>query len=233
MRCSSSNIPGKGIAALALTLIAAGTAGAQIAPTSYDMLNGEAGSFTYYDETYTGSGNPNASLSSLTNGLGDLTNGIVATSNWNNVETVPNGPYVGWVSIDPTITFRFAAPTEFETVRIHFDDSGGFGGVRSPASVVINGNSFNVAPLDPPGTLPFFADFDVSGLNLNTDTLTIQLVRQDASWVFTSEFTFMEAAASVAAPEPGSLALMGFGGIGLGAWVARRRRRVTAPCSPR
>src|SRR5687768_17614164 len=76
------------------------TQAAPILPTSYDMLNGESGTFTYHDETYNGSGSTTTDLAPLSGGVGDLTNGIIAASNWFVTELVPNGPYVGWQTID-------------------------------------------------------------------------------------------------------------------------------------
>ena len=35
----------------ALALLAAGAAGASVTPNSYDMLNGNTGSYTYWDES--------------------------------------------------------------------------------------------------------------------------------------------------------------------------------------
>ena len=40
----------------ALALLATGSASASVTPDSYDMLNGNTGSYTYWDETYSGSG---------------------------------------------------------------------------------------------------------------------------------------------------------------------------------
>lgn len=87
----------KSLISVCACVVYAGAAQAgQIAPVSYDMLNGETGSFTYYDETYNGSGNPQGTLSALSGGLGDLTDGVIASQNWNVAEQAANGPYVGW-----------------------------------------------------------------------------------------------------------------------------------------
>jgi hypothetical protein len=51
----------------------------KLMPASYDMLNGESGSYTYYDDTYDGDGDTGTPLAPLSNGLGDLTDGVIAT----------------------------------------------------------------------------------------------------------------------------------------------------------
>ncbi len=201
--------------ALAFLLIPSLTGAAIVEPTSYDMLNGETGSRRYWDKNYTGSGSTTTDRAALTGGLGDLTDGIVASDNWNIVENYSGtGPYVGWWHIDPIITFHFSDRCDFETVRIHFDDSNGYGRVFSPESVTINNMSFSVA--DPAGSAPFWAEFDITGVS--TDTLEITLNRKNGGWVFTSEFDFT---ASSPVPVPGAVWLFASGLIGL-AGVGRK-----------
>jgi MYXO-CTERM domain-containing protein len=195
------------------------TAQVFVSPTSYNMPNGFSGSFNYWDENYTGSGNKTTDGAALSGGLGDLTDGILAADNWNIVEApAGNGPYVGW-TIDPLITFNFASPISFQTVQIHFDDSNGNGGVSAPASVSINGTNFLVT--DPAGSAPFLQSFNVAPLNLTTSQLNIQLFRSN-TWVFASEVRFITATASGVAPEPWSVSLLALGGL---AFVRRRSRR--------
>ena len=45
------------------------------------------------------------------------------------------GPYVGWITIDPTITFHFANVISYQTISVHVDNSG-FGGVAEPSAIV-------------------------------------------------------------------------------------------------
>ena len=67
-------------------------------PTSYDLPNGQLGGDVpnFFDDTYTGTGNKHAVLAPLTGGLGDLTDGVIATTNWNGQYL----RYVGWASME-------------------------------------------------------------------------------------------------------------------------------------
>ena len=137
---------------------------AAISPISYDMLNGNGqaigGRFNYWDKNYTGSGNTTQDNAPLSGGLGDLTDGVIATDNWLNVENVAGeGPYVGWLSLDPTITFNFANIVNIDSVTIYVDDYNGVGAgnVRVPHSVNLSmgGASFSSGTLvDPPSSAP-------------------------------------------------------------------------------
>jgi VCBS repeat-containing protein len=162
-----------------------------IRPVSYDMLNGEAGFYQYWDENYTGTGQTTVDLAPLSGGLGDLTDSTIATDNWNVVEAPPgNGPYVGWLTINPTITFNFDSTVTINTVTIYVDDANGFGNVRTPASAIISmgGTTLNRAIADPSGSTPTLVTF--SNLGLTGTSLDLTLNRQSESWVFLSEVTF-------------------------------------------
>lgn len=199
-----------------LLLIAGNSDAVSIAPTSYSMPNGygqaSGGTFNYWDKEYNGLGNTMTDGAALSGGLGNLTDGIIAAGNWNAVENAAGtGLYVGWLNINPTITFNFAATQNFSNLRIYFDDSDGSGGVSAPLTVAINNITYTVS--DPAGAEPFFADFNISGIT--SDQLTVTLNRGDL-WVFASEFQFDTAAV----PEPSSWLLFGLGVLFL-------RRRLT------
>jgi hypothetical protein len=208
----------KPVRTLALLCAGLGCAGlasaAPMAPLGYDMPNGGSDPFNghYWDDKYP-SPNSTTDYVWLSGGQGDLTDGVIATQNWNQVEGGSGGPYVGWAFRNPEIFFHFHYGTLIQGITFHVDDSNGAGGVSVPASFVINGVTYNVA--DPAGFAP--TSFSFSNLNLSIlDTpLTITINRRD-SWLFVSEITFE----GYTVPEPGSLALFGLGG----ALLSLRRR---------
>lgn len=196
MRSPSILIP------LLLALLGQQALAVQVVPTSYSMSNGTSGAFTYFDDTYSGSGCKTCPGAFLSGGLGDLTDGIFATLNWN----YGNVPWVGW-SASQVVTFNFAPNTAIDTVSFRFDDSNS-GGVAPPASVTIGGQVFAVT--DPVGTAPF--TFTVSGLNLVGSSVPITITTRSGSWMMLSEVTFQSTSA---VPEPGTALLMLLGAVGL------------------
>lgn len=197
---------------LASAAFASGAAASdEIFAKSYDMLNGETGSFTYWDDSYNGSGNTTQSGSQLSGGLGDLTDGVIATQNWN----FTPGPYVGWNTITPVITFHFDGVVDLSSVSLFLDDSNGAGGVAPPSLVrlVMGGVSIDRPIADPPSGAPFV--FTADQLGLTGDTLDVTLFDGAGSWVFLSEVKF-----NGTVPTPGALASFGIAGLALG----RRRR---------
>ena len=72
------------------------------------------------------------------------------------------------------------------------------------------------------GTLQWL-DFDVSGLGLQGDQLSVTLNRyQGTNWVFTDEIQFF--GTTTAVPEPSTLVLALTGGVGAFAYRSRQRR---------
>lgn len=197
-----------------------------LTPTQYAMPNGfgtaAGGTFNYWDRFYSGGGATSTDGAPLSGGLGDLTDGLVASDSWNLVENLAGtGPYVGWITIDPTLTFQFANSYVFETLRIHLDDSNGTGGVAPPLSVAVSaGGAPLVVPVtDPPGSAPYWLEVDLTNLGLSGDSLTVTLNRRDL-WVFASEFEIAGRPTASVVPEPATLGLLSLGGIAL---VLRRR----------
>jgi hypothetical protein len=188
------------------------------APDYYNMLNGGSGSYTYWDESYDGSGSVTCNYCALTGGSGDLTDGFIATSNWYVAEVAANGPYVGWQGGNPTITFHWNSPISINSVTFYFDDSNNYGGVMPPASVVVNGLTYTIT--DSPLGAPFA--FTASGVDFNNGTdLAVTINSQyGMKWIFLSEVEF-NGVSNVS--EPGTLALLGLGLAGL-ATIRRRKQ---------
>jgi MYXO-CTERM domain-containing protein len=197
------------IVALSLAGLTASALAIQVVPISYSMPNGVAGAFTYFDDSYNGSGCVTCAGSALSGGKGDLTDGVLANANWFSSP----GPWVGW-STNPTIVFQFAGNVAIDTVSLRFDDSNGNGGVSPPASVTIAGQTFLVT--DAITSTPF--DFTVTGLTFVGSSLPIAINRTGTNWVMLSEVTF-----SSTVPEAPQWAMLAAGALGL-AGVVRRRR---------
>jgi hypothetical protein len=204
------------IIAMGLVAFPGAAAAAPILPTSYDMLNGNTGSFTYWDESYSGLGNTSVDNAPLSGGLGDLTDDIIAADNWFVTEAPAGpGPYVGW-TIDPIITFRFAPGNVINSLTIHVDDSNGAGGVSVPDGIRINGGPLMLLT-DPVTSTPLSFLFD--GLNLSGE-IQLELIRKN-QWLMLSEVDFDGVIHPTQVPEPGTLALFG---IALSGIAIRLRR---------
>lgn len=197
---------------------------APITVLGYDMLNGNTGSYQYWDEPYAGASsiaNNTIDNAALFGGKGELTDGIIAADNWFVTEAPSgNGPYVGW-TINPTITFHFSPASIINSITFYLDDSNGAGGVSPPSSIDINGTNYLVT--DPAGSAPFA--FTVNSLNLSGD-FDVTLNRSN-QWVFLSEVTF-DGSSSTAVPEPLTLGLFGAGLLGAAALRRSRHRAKTA-----
>jgi hypothetical protein len=212
-------------AALALTSLATQAAG--VSPVSYDTPNGDGnahgGSYNYWDQAYTGSGATSTDRSALTGGLGDLTDGVIASQNWYAIENnAGTGPYVGWFDLDPTLTLHFGQAVHITSITLHADDADGSGGVYAPGGITIGGSNHSF--LDPVGSAPNV--FTVTGLDITTSDLSFTLHRRfSGTWLFVSEIT-TDAAAAV--PEPSTWALGLLGLITTWGWsAAKQRQQVT------
>jgi hypothetical protein len=197
--------------------LGAGAASAAPIPNSYSMLNGNSGSYNYWDDSYNGSGCTTCDGASLSGGRGDLTDGIIATDNWYVAEASAGaGPYVGWV-VDPTITFHWNVGTSINSATFYLDDSDGAGGVSAPQSVTVNGINYAIA--EPAGSAPFA--FTASGFAFTGNDLVVTLHRKNG-WVFLSEVAFVGGDNRV--PEPAS-ALLLLIGLAAAATVGRRGKQ--------
>ncbi len=214
------------ISALAIALMAvAGEArAAQLVVTSYDMPNGDGqahgGSFNYWDKNYTGAGAKTTDGAPLTGGVGDLTDGVVASDFWFNVENAAGeGPYVGWYApntLNPKVVFNLSGTPTVNEIRIHLDNSRA-GGVFAPASILIDGvNTAFTAPAN--GSIGWVT---FTGLNLTGSTHSIQFEQDLRGWVFVSEVQFIGGGV----PEPAAWAMM-LAGFGMAGAAMRKRNKV-------
>lgn len=203
-----------------------------VSPTDYTMRNGSTGLFTYFDDTYNGSGNTTSPGAILSGGLGDLTDGVIATEDWYAAEQAGSGPYVGWPQSgrvgrvsDPTITFNFAETLAFNSVTVFFADSDGYGSVDGPSAVAVNGQYFEVADPVTDG-VPSSVILDITGQV--TDQLTVQLFHNNSwKWMFVSEIQF-DAGALSAVPAPAGGGLLVAALAALAAFRSRRIARKNA-----
>lgn len=190
-------------------------------PISYDTPNGETGTYTYHDDTYSGSGNKTLDLAPLTGGLGKLTDGTIATSSW---YITPN-LYVGWLYADPTINFHFGSNVTVNSLTIYTDE---YFSVSQPSSVgITNGTSTFNSGLLTDKSVP--TSYTFSGLNFTGKDLNLTLNRRPYpfisgygyythSWIMLSEVTFNGANGTPnpnPVPEPltilGAMTAVGFG----------------------
>lgn len=201
----------------------------QVFATSYDMPNGQSShpgsSIQYYDAAYTGSGDKTTDLAPLWGGSGELTDGVLPTHADPLVPTVPEwGPYVAWLSYDPTIVFHFGQAVNLDRATLHVYDWDGRAGIFTPAAVTLTmgGTTLQRTFADPAGS--GLRTLVADNLSLSGDRLDMTITRNSAgvAWTFLSEVTFDGALAPPPVPEPAAGLLFALGAVVL---AARRRRR--------
>ncbi len=205
-----------GLAAAVAFGVAAAAGAVAIAPISYDMPNGDFGSYNYWDGTYSGTGQTMVSGAPLSGGLGKLTDGVIAVLPWYAVsDFTGTGQYVGWYQTpDPTITFHFAGSPTIDRITLHIDAQTG-GGVYAPSFVKVDGVAQSYTTGSGPSAIA------LTGLSLTGGSHTLQLGNGTTSfYVMLSEVEFAGTPAAVPEPAAWSLLIAGFAITG----AAMRRR---------
>ena len=214
---------------------------------SYSMLNGESGSQTYYDDTYGGLGaigNPNASGSFLSGGLGQLRNSLFAAP-----ADILDDEWVGWNSIQPQITLDLGATQVVNSLGIHASNwSEPFNDVGVPGSASLSYSLDNIAftslgtysttDADRSGDVPRWVDLPFNGVparyiraQLFDGTKFSGTIPGLKQWIFIDEIR-AEGIASV--PEPGSTTLVVLGVLAVAArsGFVRRKRHISGETAP-
>ena len=183
-----------------LTLSTPGTG--EIDPVSYDMLNGQQGTFLYRDDTYSVDGvlHPNATVlgGSLTGGSGQLTDDVLGANDW--TADLGNGPafeWVGWSSIQPVITFDLGSVVDISSVSFHANNFTSPGDVALPGTITLefsdDGSAFS-NPTTLTTTAEQRADKSVRWLalpvNLASRFVRATLTDGNGPWIFLSEVDF-------------------------------------------
>lgn len=217
------------IAGASFLACTASASAAALAVSSYDMINGGTSTpgTSLRDDMYSGgSGNPHLDYSTLAGGKGDLTDGLIAASNWN----ITTAEFVGWHQsrvASPVITFHFARAMDISGVSIHMN----WGYSASSVDFSVDRTTWinRVINLpNPPTGANFQAEF--GDLGLTGDTLVMRLNDRSpfywnsnyisADWILISEVSITGSPAPIPEPTVTSLLLAGIGVVGL---AARRR----------
>lgn len=205
---------------------------------SYSMQNGEAGSQSYYDDSYGGggsSGNPAVSGSFLSGGLGQLTNSVFAAGN-----DIFDDEWVGWLNIQPTITIDLGSAHIVDSIGFHASNwSPPFNDVGAPGSASLSYSIDNITYLplgsyltslgDRSGDDPRWIDFPIGAIaryvraQLLDGNKVSGTSPGDKPWIFLDE-----ARVSGVVPESSGLALVltGLLAIGCCGRIAKSAKRM-------
>ncbi len=209
---------------------------APILPISYDMRNGQTGSYNWWDDTYSGSGNSMLDGTLLTGGLGQLTDGILGTFVVGACCTPATAyPWIGWASIQPDITFNFGSPTIFTSAGFHAANPH-TGGIALWGSVTLSfsidginfGNSiaYTTTPAEQADLTARFTDVAINNQTAQyiratfTDSPSPTCGTSSTGTVFTCPWIFLSEARFDAVPEPA----MGWATLGALVLVGLRKR---------
>ena len=189
-------------------MFAACLAGARVAsaqyvvPTFYTNTAPENGTYTYQDAAHT-----------------KLTDGIVGANDWTADLGSGNAhEWVGWQSVDPTLTFTFSTSQTIRSVQIGFNRGEGTGAIYLPTSVTIGGSSFSLNGTELADNTRGYLQFDGEWTGT---TLQIDIPHVSGRWVFVDEVKF----STTTIPEPAVSALLA--GLAAASWIAAWRKRAS------
>lgn len=164
--------------------------GAPVLSTGYDMFNGETGTWLYRDEVYLPcpGGACTTSLAPLSLGSGKLTDGLIPAASWNGFPVQPGTPvpWVGWVNIDPIITFNFTGSPVVARIGLYLDNTPGTGDVRLPDKVKVNGTDYQINTDANFGARWIYFDLP----QVASNTMSVQLFRDSLRWMMLGEVQF-------------------------------------------
>jgi hypothetical protein len=210
------------------------------------MPNGGVGAYEYFDETYNGNGNPGVIYDPLSDGTGQLTDGVASSQHWDAAcaaATPANPcPWVAWLhptsdfagTIYPgltgpvVITFFFDQVYDITSMEIHVDDTDyTFGAVEAPYSAslfdginTISGNLTN----PPANNSPIWISLPTGGLRGDFLTLTLNLrpnaTSSEPHWIFLDEVRIE----GTPVPEPATVGMTVAGLAIVAAGILRNRR---------
>ena len=175
-----------------------GLLAANIQPVSYDMQNGESGTYPLRDDAYDGTGSVTTDGSALSGGRGQLTDGVVGVDDW--ALDIGNGraqEWVGWNSIQPTVTFDFGQTVQLGQASIHVNNFG-TEGVNLFATTTFEFSTDDVSFGDPITytTSPqqradTTARYIYIGISREARYVRVSFADGDGPWILISEIAFV------------------------------------------
>ncbi len=182
-----------------------------LTPVSYVATPGQTGLFTYFDDTGA-----------------QLTDGILGANDWSvDLGHGNSQEWVGWNTVNPTLTFTFTGSPTVHEVQIGFNRGEVTGTIFLPASVMISGATFALNGDEIADNTRGFLSFDGTWTG---NSIQIDLARFGGSYIFVDEVRFSSVASI---PEPSAFAAI-FGLAAFGAvvswWCLRGPRKRTDQC---
>lgn len=180
---------------LLLSVAAAAPLAAQlVVPLNYTATPGEGqaqgGTFNYFDDTGR-----------------QLIDGVFGVHDW--TANLGNGnayEWIGWISVNPSLTFNFAATVGVSAVMLGFSRAQG-AGIFLPPVVTIGGQTFTLTGNEFADGLRQNLTFNLTQPFFGTQ-LTMSLLDNDPGrWIFLDEVQFT----AIAVPEPSAAALLALG----------------------